>query len=50
MLTLVSGKPVSKGKVIRSLELCLMAKETTGVCDTGLYLNMFIFGHLDLVK
>ena len=33
MLTLVSGVPVSKGKVNRSLDLCLIAKETTRDCE-----------------
>ena len=33
MLTLVSGMPVSKGKVNRSLDLCLIAIETTGDCE-----------------
>ena len=35
MLTLVFGMPVSKGKVNRSLDLCLIAKETTGFCEQG---------------
>ena len=33
MLTLVFGMPVSKGKVNRSLDLYLIAKETTGDCE-----------------
>ena len=41
MLTLVSGMPVSKGKVNRSLDLCLIAKETTGDCEQG-----FVFKHV----
>ena len=36
MLTLVFGMLVSKGKVNRSLGLCLIAKETTGDCEHGL--------------
>ena len=35
MLTLVFGMPVSRGKVNRSLDLCLIAKETTGDCEHG---------------
>ena len=35
MLTLVFGMPVSKGKVNRSLDLCLITKETTGDCEQG---------------
>ena len=41
MLTLVFGMPVSKGKVNRSLDLCLMAKEATGDCEHG-----FVFNHV----
>ena len=41
MLTLVFGMPVSKGKVNRSLDLCLIAKETTGDCEQG-----FVFKHV----
>ena len=41
MLTLVFGMPVSKGKVNRSLDLCLIAKETTGDCEQG-----FVFKHI----
>ena len=41
MLPLVSGMPVSKGKVNRSLDLCLIAKETTGDCEHG-----FVFKHV----
>ena len=41
MLTLVFGKPISKGKVNRSLDLCLIAKETTGDCEQG-----FVFKHV----
>ena len=41
MLTLVSGKPISKDKVNRSLDLCLIAKETTGDCKHG-----FVFKHV----
>ena len=41
MLTLVLGMPVSKGKVNRSLDLCLIAKETTGDCEQGFILNGF---------
>ena len=40
MLTLVSGKPVSKGEVNRSLDPCLIAKETTGDREPG-----FVFKH-----
>ena len=35
MLTLVFGMSVSKGKVNRFLDLCLIAKETTGNCEQG---------------
>ena len=35
--------PISKGKVNRSLDLCLMAKETTGDCEEG-----FVFKHVYL--
>ena len=38
MLTFVFGMPVSKGKVNRSLDLCLIAKETTGDCEHGFVL------------
>ena len=41
MLTLVFGTPVSKGKVNRSLDLCLITKETTGDCEHG-----FVFEHV----
>ena len=33
MLTLVFGMSVSKGKVNRSLDFCLIAKETKGDCE-----------------
>ena len=42
MLTLVFGMPVSKGKVNRSLDLCLIAIEQQEIVNTGLYLNIFI--------
>ena len=35
MLALVFGMPVSKGKVSRPVDLCLIAKETTGDCEQG---------------
>ena len=35
MLALVFGMPVSNGKVNRSLDLYLIAKETTGDCEQG---------------
>ena len=41
MLTLVSGMPISKGKVNRSQDLCLIAKETTGDYEHG-----FVFKHV----
>ena len=41
MLTLAFGMLVSKCKVIRSLDLCLIAKETTGYCEQG-----FVFKHV----
>ena len=43
MLALVFGMPVSNGKVNRSLDLCLIAKETTGDCEQG-----FVFEHVYL--
>ena len=43
MLTLVFGTPVSKGKVNRSLDFSLIAKEITGDCEQG-----FIFKHLQV--
>ena len=42
MLTLVFGMPVSKGKVNRSLDLCLIAQKTTGDCEQG-----FVFKHVN---
>ena len=33
--------PDSKGKVNRSLDLCLIAKETTGDCEQG-FVNIFL--------
>ena len=48
MLALVFGMPVSKGKVNRSLDFCLIAKETTGDCKQGFVylrkLNKFALG------
>ena len=44
MLTLVFGMPVSKGKVSRSLDLCLIAKETKGDCEHG-----FVFEHVHTI-
>ena len=41
MLTLVFGMPVSKGKLHRSLDFCLIAKETIGDCEQG-----FVFKHV----
>ena len=41
MLTLVFGIPVSKGKVNMSLDLCQIAKKTTGDCEHG-----FVFEHV----
>ena len=44
MLTLVFGMPVSKGKVNKSQDLYLIAKETTGDCEQG-----FVFKHVNTV-
>ena len=41
MLTLIFGMFVCKGMVNRSLDLCLIAKETTGDCEHG-----FVFKHI----
>ena len=44
LVALVFGVPVSKGKVNRSLDLCLIAKETTGDCEHG-----FVFKYVYMV-
>ena len=45
MLTLVFGMPVSKGELNRSLDFCLIAKETTGDCELGFikYFTSYIY-------